>query len=123
MLTQEKFGQILKAFRKRQGLTQKELAQKINISQATISTWEEGTKDPGFSNILQICEAFQITVDELLGLEKKAEAARGERLVLKQMPECTISIDAAELDRVLHYLRTVEKSLVSLAVTLFFEKT
>ena len=70
MLTQHEFGEKLKTFRKRRKLTQKELARKLHMTDASISKWEDGTVNPGFLNILQLCEEFGLTLDELLGLKK-----------------------------------------------------
>ncbi len=70
-MTLEDLGSILKNFRKERGLTQKEVAEKIHVARNTISKWEDGTLNPGFLHIYNLCQAFDITIDELLGTEKK----------------------------------------------------
>lgn len=69
-ITQEEFGKILKNFRKEKGLTQRELADKIHVAQNTVSKWEDGMLNPGFLNIYNLCRAFNITLDEFLGIEE-----------------------------------------------------
>ncbi|MCD8384821.1 MAG: helix-turn-helix domain-containing protein [Clostridiales bacterium] len=52
--------------RKRQGMSQENLAEKLNVSRQTISRWENGTVVPDAHNILEISKAFGVTSDYLL---------------------------------------------------------
>lgn len=67
----EELGKILKQKRKEKGLTQKDVAETTQIDQSIISSWERGTRSPSFLNIHKLCQLYDITVDELLGVEKK----------------------------------------------------
>ena len=67
-MTQHEFGERLRAFRKQQKLTQKQLGQRINIANATISSWEDGAKVPNILSIIDLCEAFDLSLDDLLDL-------------------------------------------------------
>jgi len=71
-MTQYEFGEKLRTFRKEHKLTQKELANKIQMSNTTISSWEDGAKVPNILSILDLCEAFGLSLDDLLGLKKTA---------------------------------------------------
>lgn len=55
--------------RKRDGLTQQQLAEKLGVSYQTISKWENGTSLPDISMLPYISECFQVSVDEILGLK------------------------------------------------------
>lgn len=55
------------AQRKKRGLTQEELAEKLDVSPATISKWERGISTPELSMVCKLADCFEITVDELLG--------------------------------------------------------
>ena len=70
-ITLEELGKILKQKRKEKGLTQKDVAQATQIDQSIISSWERGTRSPSFLNIHKLCQLLDITIDELLGVEKK----------------------------------------------------
>ncbi|MDE7379604.1 MAG: helix-turn-helix transcriptional regulator [Clostridia bacterium] len=59
-------GQFIKQCRKEKGLTQEELAQKLNISPKTISKWECGSGLPEVSLMLPLCNELGISVNELL---------------------------------------------------------
>lgn len=66
-------GKFISAERKRKGLTQKQLAEKLNISDKTISKWECGNGFPEVSLLLPLCEVLEITVNELLAGEHISE--------------------------------------------------
>lgn len=63
-------GEFLQELRKSKGLTQKELAKQIGISDKTISKWENGNSVPDTSILLPLCNALDITVNEFLSCEK-----------------------------------------------------
>lgn len=57
----------LKNIRKENGLTQKEVAEKLNISQRTYSDYETDKTEPTMEVLLNIANLFNVSVDELLG--------------------------------------------------------
>ena len=67
--------------RKRRGLTQAQLAERLNITDRAVSKWENGKSMPDSSIMLELCEILEITVNELLNgaeietenLEKQAD--------------------------------------------------
>lgn len=61
-----KTGKLIAELRKKQGLTQQQLADKLNLSNKTISKWESGNGSPDISNLPLLAEALGISVDELL---------------------------------------------------------
>lgn len=60
----------IRALRKARGLTQKELAEQLEISDKTVSRWESGVQLPEASLIPQLASVFGVTIDELYGVEK-----------------------------------------------------
>lgn len=62
-------GRLIAELRKKQGLTQQQLADKLNLSNKTISKWESGAGSPDISNLPVLAEALEISVDELLNGE------------------------------------------------------
>lgn len=61
------FPERLKALRKEAGLTQKELAKKINTSQPSYQNWEKGTRQPSKETLEKLASFFHVTTDYLLG--------------------------------------------------------
>lgn len=65
-LRQDKIGEFILSCRKEKGMTQVELANKLYVSDRTISKWERGKGMPDTSIMLSLCEELGITVNELL---------------------------------------------------------
>lgn len=62
-------GENLKNARKAAGLTQKELADKLEVYAKDISRWENGERTPGVPALTKICKTLQVSADELLELK------------------------------------------------------
>jgi len=59
------FGKRLKDLRKQAGLTQEQLAEKVNITVESISNIERGIYSPKFSNLEKISEILEVEVKDL----------------------------------------------------------
>ncbi len=59
-------GKNIATYRKRQGLTQAGLAEKLNYSDKAVSKWERGESMPDVITLVQLSELFGITVNDLL---------------------------------------------------------
>ncbi|HIZ08440.1 MAG TPA: helix-turn-helix domain-containing protein, partial [Candidatus Eubacterium avistercoris] len=59
------FGKFIMKKRKEKNMTQKELAQKLFVTESAVSKWERGLSYPDISLITSICEALDITEREL----------------------------------------------------------
>ena len=53
-------------FRRKSGLSQEQLAERIGVSRQAISKWESGASTPEFEKLLALSECFHITLDELV---------------------------------------------------------
>lgn len=69
----ETFGQRFTRLRKEKNFTQEEIALKLNISAQAVSKWENDISMPDISILTSIADIFDITLDELLGREKKQD--------------------------------------------------
>lgn len=66
------FHNRLYNLRKQKGLSQEELANRLNVSRQTISKWEIGDSTPDMEKLAAISELFEVSLDELvLGKEQK----------------------------------------------------
>ena len=61
-----KFGDKLIALRKKKGLSQEELAEKLSVSRQSVSKWESNNTYPETDKIVQICNIFECTMDDLI---------------------------------------------------------
>lgn len=73
-MDQIKIGKFIKEMRIVNNLTQKDLADKLNISDKTISKWETGNGLPDVSLMIPLCDALDISVNELLSAGKLDES-------------------------------------------------
>ncbi|MBR2274888.1 MAG: helix-turn-helix transcriptional regulator [Lachnospiraceae bacterium] len=78
-MDQQKIGQFIQELRKERGLTQKELADAIDISDKTVSKWETGNGLPDISSLLPLCRALGINVNELLSGQRIPPADYSEK--------------------------------------------
>ena len=62
-----RIGSNIAFYRKQAGLTQAQLAEKLNYSDKAVSKWERGESIPDVLTMMQIASQFQVTVDALLG--------------------------------------------------------
>lgn len=60
-------NETIKAIRKSKGLSQQELAVKLNIVRQTVSKWEQGLSVPDSDQLISLSEAFETPVSTLLG--------------------------------------------------------
>ena len=65
-MDQIRTGKFLKDMRREKGWTQSEFAEKLGVSEKTVSKWETGRGLPDVSLMLPVCEQLGITVNELL---------------------------------------------------------
>ena len=63
------FKDTLKYLRKERGLTQKQLAETTNFSLSIINKWENGKKLPSYDALKTLARFFNVSGDEILGLE------------------------------------------------------
>ena len=68
------FAQKLRQMREKAGLTQGDLADKLDVSRPAVSSWESGKIRPRLNKLQQLAELFDTTVADLMG-EDAAEAA------------------------------------------------
>lgn len=62
----EKIGKVIKDCRKEKGMTQKELAEKLMISDKTISKWERGLGCPDISFLTELSKILGVNIENIL---------------------------------------------------------
>lgn len=66
-------GEKIQYYRKKIGLSQEELGQKMLLSRQTISLWEMDKTLPTVDNLLRLKEIFSVSIDELLSENEPKE--------------------------------------------------
>lgn len=67
------FGNNLKTLRLQNGLTQAQVAQKLDVTKSVISAYETGLRLPSYDILINISKIFKVSTDYLLGLENIRE--------------------------------------------------
>lgn len=71
-MDQQKIGCFLRELRNEKGLTQEQLAEKFNISNRSISRWENGKNMPDISLLVDIADFYDVDVREIIDGERKS---------------------------------------------------
>ena len=74
-MDQNKIGLFLKELRKEKGMTQEQLAEKLNVSGRTVSRWETGSNLPDISLLTSIADILGVNTSELLNGERENASA------------------------------------------------
>ena len=69
----KKIGEFIKNIRKNNNLTQKEFADRYNVTFQAVSKWENGKNIPDISLLKEICKDYDISIDELLGGKERGK--------------------------------------------------
>ena len=77
-MNQKKIGSFLKELRKEKGLTQEQLAEHFNISDRTVSRWENGNNMPDLSILVELADFYDVDVREIIDGERKSEVMNQE---------------------------------------------
>ncbi len=89
-MDQVKIGKFIAECRKKENLTQMQLAEKLNITDKAISKWERGIAMPDTSIMLMLCGILKISVNELLSGEKitmENSYQKNEQLLIEMSKE------------------------------------
>lgn len=81
-MDQEKIGNLIKKLREENNLTQKDLADRLNVTYQAVSKWENGKNIPDIGVLKQISEDFDINIDEILNGEKIKKDKRKRILLI-----------------------------------------
>lgn len=84
-MDQQKIGQFLKQLRNERKLTQAELAEKLGVTNRSISRWENGVTMPDFDLVIELAKYYDVEVMEILDGERKDNDMdkKTEELMLK----------------------------------------
>ena len=89
-MDQVKIGKFISECRKKNNLTQMQLADKLNITDRAISKWETGKAMPDSGIMLDLCNELKITVNELLSgemIDMKEYDKKAEELLLEMQKQ------------------------------------
>ncbi len=80
-MSNKNLGEMISFLRKEKGMTQSELAEKMNVTDKAVSKWERNLACPDVNSIPKLAEILGITVEELLNAQTKKENNRIDEIV------------------------------------------
>lgn len=115
--TSTKIGAQIKQLRLAAGMTQRELAQRINVGNTTLSQYESGARVPSDEVKLKIATVFGVSVDYLLGVTDSREltsptpapSAAAQRPAEAAIAGELGSLSDRQLDRLLGYIQALKE--------------
>lgn len=81
-MDQKKIGLFLKELRNEKGLTQEQLAEYFNISNRSVSRWENGYNMPDLSLLVELSYFYDVDMSEIINGERKSKMMNDERTQL-----------------------------------------
>ena len=91
-LNSKRMGSFLQTERKKMGMTQSELSEKLNVSPQTVSNWERGETIPDVSILLDLADVLHCSVDTILSGGTGCGGFR-RHITVAQMQEALSSLD------------------------------
>lgn len=76
-------GERLYELRKKKGLSQEEVAERLNVTRQSVSKWETDESKPDFDKIVPICELYEISTNELLNGTKEEKEEKEVEVINK----------------------------------------
>lgn len=116
-MDKEKLGKFVSTLRKEQGMTQKDLAEKLCLTDKAVSKWERGLSFPDISMLEPMADIFNVTVLELLQGERLKEDASISVTQVQEMIGDSLSISDEEINRKHTKSKTI---ILSCCVALMF---
>mgnify|MGYP000506102375 CR=1 FL=1 len=108
-ISNEKFGLFVTELRKEKNLTQKDLAEKLYVSDKTVSKWERGLSMPNVVLLIPIADILDVTVTELLRGEKSRYT---EKYCTKEVEELVVgSLDMAVRNSIHQHRKKLDISI------------
>ena len=111
-MDKKRIGAFIKDVRREKGLTQEQFAEKLGVSQKSVSRWETGKTMPDYSLLASICDVLEINAAELLG----AERIDGDIITKQQATDMTRTLISLVSGR--HGVRKIVGAVLSAVIML-----
>lgn len=99
-MNNEKMGKFICDMRKSQKLTQKDLAEKLKITDKAVSKWERGISCPDISLLVPLAQALGVTTSELLNGEKGVQPEKTKDAIVEETLLYSSKSTTQKLERV-----------------------
>ena len=115
-----KIGQFIYAARKKNNISQEELANKLDVSRQSISLWETDQTTPTLDKLEAMCNILNVSFDELLGKKtiasKKQYKKEKKQAIIKVIEKVCLALSILS---VLFWMKTAAYSFLGILLSLF----
>lgn len=80
-MTNKSMGDMISTLRKEKGMTQSELAEKMNVTDKAVSKWERNLSCPDINSIPKLAQILDITIEELLNAQTKKVTTKTDEII------------------------------------------
>ena len=80
-MSNKSMGEMISSLRKKKGMTQNDLAEKMNVTDKAVSKWERNLSYPDVNSIPKLAEILGTTVEELLNAQSKKDNSKVDEIV------------------------------------------
>ncbi len=84
-MEERSFCRILGDLRREKGVSQRKAASDLHISQALLSHYENGAREPGLSFVCRACDYYGVTADYILGRSGETAAELPDTAILREL--------------------------------------
>ncbi len=84
-------GENIKKSREKKGLSQENLADALNVTRQTVSSWETGRTEPDLDTLHRIAQVLEVTVEELIYSHRLKEPTVIQQVIERQETKETVS--------------------------------
>ena len=120
-MDQEKIGKFIAECRKKQKLTQEQLAEELGVTDRAVSNWENGKNMPDFSLLKPLCKILHITMNELLSgeeLTKEEYQDKSEENIVNTIDYSTKKI--TKYNQAISFIFMIFGFLISISAIMIF---
>lgn len=97
IMDKERTGKLITELRKEKGMTQKQLADALNVTDKAVSKWERGLSFPDISMLEPISEVLGISIMEILAGERKDESDTISREEALEIVNASVELSDEEI--------------------------
>lgn len=80
-MSNKSIGEMITTLRKKQGMTQNDLAERMNVTDKAVSKWERNLSCPDINSISKLAEILGTTVEELLNAQTQKEDNNADEII------------------------------------------
>ena len=109
-MSNKSIGEMISSLRKEKGMTQNDLAEKMNVTDKAVSKWERNLSCPDVNSIPKLAEILGTTVEELLNAQSKKEDNKINEIVSNSQMMTNKSIKTQVSDTISEKVSNIKES-------------